>query len=195
MRSRTAKEILLLTRRRFKTNAALAELPASEHSGLQFTGFAEKQSFPNANFSSGPNQALPIVGLGGKLAGQQNFDTAAKEIASRRIAWANRVSTDALSSAVKPRWKYPSVIEDEQVAGPQQLREVAELAIGILAAGPQQMQHTGVVAAGKRFLGNEFAGKMEVEVGNQHGVRIIGGVSGRADGPGSGPAKIYCLVW
>jgi hypothetical protein len=166
------EEILLLTMRKFKTNAALAELSAGEHLGSQLTGFVEKQSFPDANFSSGANQALPIVGPGGKLACQQNFDAAAKEIARCGIAWANKVGTDALSSPVKPRWKNPSVIKDEQVAGPQQLREVAEVAIGVSAAGPQQMQHSGVVAGLKRFLGNELVGKMEVEVGNQHGVRL-----------------------
>jgi hypothetical protein len=167
-----SKEILLLTARKFKTNVALAELPAREHPGLQLTGFAEKQSFPEANFSPGPNQALPIVGPSGELACQQNFDTTAEEIASCGIAWPNRVSTDALSSPVKPCWKNPSVIKNEQVAGPQQLREVAEVAIGILAAGPQQMQHSGVVAGGEGLLGDKFVGKMEVEVGNQHGVRL-----------------------
>jgi hypothetical protein len=34
------------------------------------------------------------------------------------------------------------------------------------------MQHAGAVAGGEGFLGNEFVGKMEVEVRNQHGVRL-----------------------
>jgi hypothetical protein len=34
------------------------------------------------------------------------------------------------------------------------------------------MQHAGGVAGSERFLSNEVAGKMEVEVRNQHGFRL-----------------------
>jgi hypothetical protein len=34
------------------------------------------------------------------------------------------------------------------------------------------MQHTGGVAGREGFLGDEVIGKMEVEVGNQHGFRL-----------------------
>jgi hypothetical protein len=34
------------------------------------------------------------------------------------------------------------------------------------------MQHTRTVAGGEGLLGDEFAGKMEVKIGNPHGVRL-----------------------
>jgi hypothetical protein len=34
------------------------------------------------------------------------------------------------------------------------------------------VQHAGGIANCGGFLGDEFIGKMEVEVGNQHGVRL-----------------------
>jgi hypothetical protein len=102
------------------------------------------------------------------LAGQENLDAAAEEIACRRIVRADRVSAGALAAAIEPRWKDAGVVENEQVAGLQQLREVAEQAVGIAAAGSPEVEHAGTIASGKRFLGNEVVGKMEVEVGNQH---------------------------
>jgi len=159
-------------RQRLKTDASLAELPTGNDMGFEFIRVAEKQSFSSADFASGPNQALPLVGLGGELARQQNLDSAAEIIMGRRIARTNRLSTDACPVAIKPRWKDSSVVEDHNVAGPQQIRKVAEVTISILATAPLQMEHARSVAVGKGLLGNEFSGKMKVEVGNQHGVRL-----------------------
>jgi hypothetical protein len=159
-------------RQRLKTDAPLAELPTGNDMGFQFIRVAEKQSFSDADFTPGPNQALPLIGLGGKLARQQNLDSAAKVITGRRIALANRLSTDACPAPVKPRWKDSSVVEDHKIARPQQIRKVAEVAISILATTPVQMEHARAGAVGKGLLGNEFGGKMKLEVGNQHGVRL-----------------------
>ncbi len=153
-----------------KTDAAQAEFRAGEDLGLQFIPLAEKQAFADADFAAGPNQAFPIVGLGGELAGQENLDAAAEEIACRRIVRADRVSAVAFAAAIEPCWKDAGVVENEQVAGLQQFREVAEQAVGIAAAGSLEVEHAGTIASGKRFLGNEVVWKMEVKVGNQHGV-------------------------
>ena len=42
----------------------------------------------------------------------------------------------------------------------------------MVAAGALQVQHAGAVAGGEGFLGDEFAGKQEVEVRNQHAFRL-----------------------
>ena len=47
-----------------------------------------------------------------------------------------------------------------------------EQKVGIVAAGSLQVQHTGSIAGGEGILSDEFVGKMEVEVGNQHGFRL-----------------------
>jgi len=95
-----------------------------------------------ADFAPGPNQAFPVVGLGGKLARQQHLDSAAEEIAGRRIVRADILSTDARPAPVKPRWKNSCIVEDHKIARPQQIRKVAEGAIGILDASPLQMKHS-----------------------------------------------------
>jgi hypothetical protein len=153
-----------------KTEAAQAEFRASEDLGLQFIPLAEEQAFADPDFAAGPNQAFPIIGLGGELAGQENLDAAAEEIACRRIGRADRVSAGAFAAAIQPRRKDAGVVENEQVAALQELREVAEQAVGTAAGGSLQVEHAGTIASGEGFLGNEVVGKMEVEVGNQHGV-------------------------
>jgi hypothetical protein len=42
----------------------------------------------------------------------------------------------------------------------------------MVAAASLYMEHAGFVASGEGFLGYEFVGKMEIEVGNQHGVTL-----------------------
>ena len=125
-----------------KTDATFRKLPAGNDLRFQFIAVAEEQSFSNADFAPGPNQAFPVVGLGGKLAGQQHLDSAAQEIAGRRIVSADILCTDAHPAPVKPSWKNLCVVEDHKIARPQQIRKVAEGAIGILAASPLQMKHS-----------------------------------------------------
>ena len=95
-----------------------------------------------------------------------------EEVAGRRIVRADRVSVNAFAAAVKPRRKDAGVVEDDEIAGLQQLRKAAELAVGIPAAGSLQVQHPGAVAGREGFLGDEFRGKVEVEVRNQHNFRL-----------------------
>ncbi len=159
-----------------KADAALAEFGAGQDLGLKFFEIAivlaEEQSLADAYFAAGANQAFPIVGIGGELAGQKNLDAAVEEIAGGRIVRADRVSAGAFAAAIEPGGKDAGVVEDHKIAGLQQVREIAEQAVGITAAGSLQMQHAGTVAGGERLLGNEFVGKVEVEVRNQHDVRL-----------------------
>jgi len=75
----------------------LANLIGSEHIE-RFIPLAEKQAFAHADFAAGPNQAFPIVRLGGELAGQENLDAAAEGIACRRIVRADRVGAGAFAA-------------------------------------------------------------------------------------------------
>ncbi len=157
-----------------KANVALAEFSACEDLGLQFIGvqfilIAEEEAFADSDLAAGTNQALPVVGIDGELAGQKNFDAAVKEIASGRIARANRLGVSAFAAAEEPRWKDAGVVENDEIAGLQKVGKFTEQAIRIIAAGSLQAQHAGAVAGGEGFLGDEFAGKVEVEIGNPHG--------------------------
>jgi len=155
-----------------EADAALAELGAGQDIGLQFVLFSEEKAFAYADLAAGTNQALPIVGFGGDLPGEQNLDAAVEEVAGCGIVRADGLSAGAFAAAVEPGGKDAGIVEDYEIAGVQQVGEVAEKAIGIVAARALQVQHTGAVTGGEGFLGNQPVGKVEVEIGNQHGVRL-----------------------
>ena len=141
--------------RRLETDVALTIFGAGEDLGLQFVLLSKEQAIANSDFASGLDQAFPIVGIR-ELAGQKNFDAA----------------VGALAAAEEPSGKDAGIIKDDEIAGLQEVREFVEKAVGIAAADAPQVQHAGAVSGGERFLGDEFAGKVEVEVGDPHGVRL-----------------------
>jgi len=100
-----------------------------------------------------------------------------EEIPGCGILWADGLSASAFAATIEARWKNARVVENQQIAGPQQVREVAELAVD-MTTGSLKVKHAGAVSGGQGFLGNQVFGKMEVEVGNQHGGQIIGGIRG-----------------
>jgi hypothetical protein len=156
-----------------KADAALAELCSGENLGLQVAGVpvAEKQAFADADLAARANQAFPIVGIGGELAGQQNLDAAVQEIPSRRIPRADRLSAGAFAAAIEARRKHAGIVENYNIADMQQSREVTEQPV-CMATGSLQVEHAGAVPGGQRFLGNEVFWKIKIEVGNQHGLRL-----------------------
>ncbi len=83
-----------------------------------------------------------------------------------------RPPPSAFAAAIKPGRKDAGVVEDDEIAGLQKVREFAEQTIRIAAAGALQVQHAGAVTGGEWLLGDEFAGKVEIEIGNPHGVRL-----------------------
>jgi hypothetical protein len=131
---------------------------------LQLVLLPEKQLFADADLAAGTDQAFPIIRAGGELAGQQNFDAALEEIASRWIVRTDRLGALAFAAAIEPGWKDPRVVEDDQVAGPQKLRKVAKLRVRPLSGRALQAQHAGSIAGGEGFLGYEFVGKREVKI-------------------------------
>jgi len=160
---------------RLEADAALAEFGAAQDFGLKLILFAEEKALADADFAAGANQAFPIVRIGGELTGQQNFDASVKKIASRGIVRADGLSPGAFAAAIKPGRKNAGVVEDDEIAGLQQVGKIAELAIGISACGSLQVQQARSVTGVERFLGDEFAGEIEVEVGNSHDPRLQDG--------------------
>jgi hypothetical protein len=139
---------------------------------LQFVFLAKEQALADADFAAGANQAFPIVGIGGELVGEENLDAPLKEIAGCAIVRAGGLSADAFAAAIEPGGEDAGIVEDDEVTGAQQSREVAELAIGTVAASALQVQEAGTVASSERVLGDEIVGKVEVEIRNQHDVRL-----------------------
>src|ERR1700731_4161442 len=122
--------------------------------------------FSDADLPSGPHQAFPIVKIGGELPSKQDLNAALKEIAGGGIVWTDSLRARAFAAPVQTRGKNTGVIENQQVAGLKEIRKVPKWEAGILAAGPLQTQHSRCVAGGERLLGNEFGGKVEMEVRN-----------------------------
>ncbi len=154
-----------------KADAALAEFGAGKDLGLKFISLAEEQAFADADFAAGPDQALPIVRFSRKLAGQQNLDAAVEEIARGRVAWADGMRSGSFAAAIESSRKDAGIVEDQQVAGMQEIGKFAEQAVS-MTTGSVQVEHARSVASGEGLLGNEVFGKMKVEVGNQHGIRL-----------------------
>ncbi len=148
-----------------EADLALAELSTRQDFGLEFIGLqfiliAEEKAIADSDFAAGANHALPIVGIGRELASEEDFDAA----------------ESAFAAAIKAGGKDAGIVEDDEIAGLQNVGEFTEQAIRISAAGSLQVQHAGAVACGEGLLGDEFAGKVEVEIGNPHGVRLYGGI-------------------
>lgn len=106
------------------------------------------------------------------MARQQDLDAAVKKITGCGIALADRLGAKSGAAAVQPGGKDAGVVENHNIAGAQEIGKVAEVAVLIVAALALQVQHAGTVAGGERPLGDEFGRKVEIEIGDQHGLRL-----------------------
>ncbi len=168
---------------RRKTDVAFAEGSAGDDLGLEFVVLAEKQALADADLAAGTNQAFPIVGLGGKLASEQDLDASVKKIAGGGVAAADGLGAKAGAVSVETGGKDASVVENYNIVRTEEIGKVAELAVLIRAGGAFEVQHAGTVARGERLLGDEVFGEMEVEIGNQHGLRLQEVKGARAGSP------------
>jgi hypothetical protein len=79
---------------------------------------------------------------------------------------------DAGAAAIQPGGKHSSVVEDNQIGGSQQIREIEKLAIREPATRFLHVQHPRRRAIRKGLLRDQVVGKMVVEVGNLHALRL-----------------------
>jgi hypothetical protein len=133
---------------RIEADMALAVFAAVKNLGLEFVAVSEVKALTDSDFASGANQALPVVGMTGKLASKEDLDASAEKIAGGGILRADGLGMRTFASAIEASGQDPSVVEDNQVAGLKQRGEVAEEAVGKLAAFPLQMQHAGLITGG-----------------------------------------------
>src|SRR5580704_10615997 len=125
------EEIVAALRNGLKADAALAEFRSGEDLGLQVVmmAVAEEQAFSDADLAAGTDEAFPIVGISSQLARQQNLDATVERVPGRRIFRADGLNPGAFGAAIEPRWKDAGVVENHNIAGLQQIREVAEQAV------------------------------------------------------------------
>src|SRR5579862_1623554 len=139
---------------RREADVALAEFPACNNFGLKFIMVAEIEMLADGNLAAGSNQAFPLVRILAQLARQQHFYASVKKVTRLGILGADRLRPQASAPAIKAGGKYASVVEHDQVAGPQQLREFAKFAVLKDARFGREMQEAGRSAVRKRLLGD-----------------------------------------
>ena len=148
------------------------ECSAADDVSLQLVAVAEKQALAYADFAAGTNQALPLGGLSGELASEQDLDAPVKKATRCRIAAAEGLGANSGAASVEAGGKNAGIVENHNIVGSQQAGKVAESAIGELAAAALEVQHTGAVAGRGWLLGDEFVGEPKIEIGNEHDFRV-----------------------
>ena len=151
---------------------AFAKEAAACNLALQFVLLSEKQSFPDADFSSRPHQAFPLVGLLRKLPRQQNLDPSLQELACRRIVRTHWLRPGPTAAAVESRREDFRVVEDYKVIRPEEIRKFAEETILRGQGFMPEKQQAGRGPVGKRLLGDQFCGKRIIELGDLHAVLL-----------------------
>lgn len=117
-----------------EADMTLAEFPAGDDFGLKFVVLSKKKMLADRDLASRTNQAFPFVGIVSELTGEQNLDTAAKKLAGSRIPRADGLRFKTFAATVEARRKHPRVVENDEIASPEKVGEIAKVAIGEGAA-------------------------------------------------------------
>src|SRR5581483_3019953 len=110
----------------------------------------ELEHGPRARPLAGLEQRVPLALA--VLLGQQDLGAATAAFRTGRRATARE----------EPRRQHARVVDDEEIAGPQDRRQVAHAAVALLAWGVEHQQ--SALAARQRLLRDELVGQLEVEV-------------------------------
>src|SRR5262249_26039246 len=103
--------------------------------------------------------------------------------------------THPVTPAEEARGKDAAVVDDQQVAGWKQRREVVKETVLVSAGIAMEVQHARTSAHRQRFLRNEFFRKMEVEVGDPHRFRLEHSARARSAQAGYfGLSAVFCLM-
>src|SRR5437667_463391 len=108
---------------RAQADAAHPVRCASQHLGLQGS-IAENQDFSGAHLASRADQSLP--GVVAFLAREQEFDLAGQKLAPSRVVLSHPLRLHSPPMAEKARGKHFGVVENQQVAAPEDLRNLAK---------------------------------------------------------------------
>jgi hypothetical protein len=100
--------------------------------------------------------------------GQQHFNATFQELSRGWVPGTEALCFLPASPAIKPGRKNPGIVEHYEVIGPEKVGKFAEKAVPEHSGAAVQVKQPGRGPVGKGFLGNQFGGKMVVELGNQH---------------------------
>jgi len=114
----------------------------------------------------GGNGGLGFV-LGCDLFGEEDFNEAGG--LGRAVLGAR-----ADAGGEEARGQDAGVVQNEEIAGLEELREVGEEVVAKCSGCAVEDQHTARSALGGRVLGDEFGGQVVMEVGDEHWVGVQG---------------------
>lgn len=115
---------------RSEADVALTKLAAGDDLGLKLVVIAEEKMLAYPNFAAWADETFPIIRIALQLAGEQDFDAAAKKVARSGIVWTDRLGLEACAASIEAGRKHARVVKDEEIAGAQEIGKIAELAVG-----------------------------------------------------------------
>jgi len=153
---------------RSEANEALAEFASGNHLCLEFIVFSEEEVLSDADFAAWPDEALPFIRFLPELASKQYFHASFQEVARGWIVRAERLRFSSAAAAIETRRENTSVVEDDEIVGAQKGRKVTEPAVFKPSGCGREVKKPRGGALWKRLLGDQFFGKIVMEIGNKH---------------------------
>jgi hypothetical protein len=139
---------------RGETDVALAKLAAGDDLGLEFVVVAEEKMLADSDFAAWTDKAFPIIRFALHLSCEQDFNTAAEEVARGRILGAERLGLKAGAASKEASGKYAGVVEYQQITGVEEVGKILKLAVGENSGGGGEMKEARAGAIGQRLLGD-----------------------------------------
>jgi len=173
---------------RRKSNPPLPKLPAPNHLSLQFILLPKEQPLPHPNLPPRPRQTFPLIRLPQNLPRKQNLNPPGRSrigvphpcrVFRDRVGVLISILTFTYSPPApppkQPRRKHSRIVKHHQIVRPQPLRKLAKLPVTQLPTRPHT-QHPRPRPVRQRFLRNQFFGKFEIEIRDQHALIIDSGI-------------------
>ena len=143
-----------------EAQGALAERTPCDYLRLQ--PFPKIDPLADADFASRSDQDFPALPV--QLLSQQHFHAPGQEGARGGVAWTNPLGADSGPASEQARPDHPGVVQNQQIAWPQQFGQFGEGAVEELSRVPLQHQHARSPALARRLLGNQFRRQGVVKV-------------------------------
>lgn len=119
----------------------------------------EDEALSHLNFFAGLHQSAPKISTEGLR--QKNLDLSRR---CRRVLLGPKPGP----AGEEARRNYAGVIEHKKVTLPEQIGKVEEVFIFQMARRAVEREHPCRIPLGRRLLGDQFRGKVEVKVGDAH---------------------------
>ena len=146
-----------------EAQGALAEGAATGDFGLQLA--IEADALADAHLAAGMHQRLPGGGVAGVRTNQEDFHFALQILAAGGVLLPDGEGVHAGAMPVEAGWENFGIVEHQAVAGPQELRQIAEGGVLPAPLVAEEHQHARGGAVLQRALCDQLLGQGIIEVG------------------------------